>query len=66
MRSLISIRLHMPNAWADVPTAFNDHHLWSIQGTWELLMPEIKTVQRAQTAVAHLENQILAKAAILI
>lgn len=31
----------MADVRADALNAFIDHNLWSIQGTWKLLVPEI-------------------------
>lgn len=56
--------LPLADVWSHALNAFIDHNLWSIQGTWKLLMPEIIQFKRAPIVVAHLEDQILAKAVI--
>lgn len=54
----------MADVWADDLNAFRDHTIWLIQSTWKLLMPEMVQFKRALIVAAHLEDQILAKAAI--
>lgn len=56
--------INIPDVWADALNASIDHNLWSIEGSEEAAHAWNYPVQRALIMVTHLENQILAKAAI--